>query len=179
MKKNSEPQGVDIQPQQTRRDFIYVASGAMVTIGAGFATWPLIDQMNPAADTLALSTIEVDLSQISSGQETTVLWRKRPLFIWHRNAEQIAAAETTPLSDLIDPETDQARVKNPEWLVVIGVCTHLGCVPMFGKGPYGGYLCPCHGSIYDTSGRVRRGPAPRNLDVPTYSFLTPTTIKVG
>lgn len=163
----------------TRRDFIFVASAAMTTVGLACASWPLIDQMNPSADTLALSSIDVDLSQISSGQEITVLWRKRPLFIWHRNAEQIASAESTPLSALIDPESDSARVKKPEWLILVGVCTHLGCVPEFGRGPYGGYLCPCHGSLYDTSGRVRRGPAPRNLEVPPYKFTGPATVTVG
>jgi ubiquinol-cytochrome c reductase iron-sulfur subunit len=128
--------------------------------------------MNPAADTLAISTTEVDLSPIVPGQSITVLWRQRPVFVRHRTRREVDEAAATPLSELIDPETDRARVQRPQWLVLIGVCTHLGCVPIAYRGPYDGYLCPCHGSIYDTSGRVRHGPAPKNLEVPPYKFLS-------
>lgn len=163
----------------TRRDFIYVASAAMAGAGAALATWPLIDQMNPSADTLALSTVDVDLAPIVPGQSITVLWRLRPVFVRHRTDDEITSARDVALSDLIDPQADASRVQRPEWLVVVGVCTHLGCVPIAYKGPYDGYLCPCHGSLYDTSGRVRRGPAPLNLAVPPYKFLSDTQIQIG
>lgn len=168
----------------TRRDFLYVSTAAFAAVGAGFAAWPFIDSLNPAADVLALSTIEVDLKPIEPGQRITVSWQNRPIFIDHRTPEQIAAAQADDGADLIDPEPDEARVQRPEWLILIGICTHLGCVPLGQKagdprGRWGGWFCPCHGSQYDESGRVRRGPAPRNLAMPRYVFLDDTRIRIG
>jgi ubiquinol-cytochrome c reductase iron-sulfur subunit len=165
----------------SRRDFINIAAGvAAAGVGVGLA-WPFIDQMNPAADTLALSSIEVDLSKVVEGQQIVVKWRGKPLFVRYRTAKEIAEAVKDDHADLRDPQTDEARHKpgKPQWLILIGVCTHLGCVPNFGLGEYGGWLCPCHGSVYDTSGRIRKGPAPLNLAVPDYDFLSDTKIKVG
>ncbi|ANK81854.1 MAG: ubiquinol-cytochrome c reductase iron-sulfur subunit [Rhizobiales bacterium NRL2] len=169
---------------ETRRDFLYVMTGATVAVGTGAALWPFIDSMNPAADVIALSTIEVDLGPIELGQRITVNWRGQPVFIDHRTPEQIAAARADDGADLRDPEPDSARVIRPEWLVVIGICTHLGCVPLGQntgdpKGGWGGWFCPCHGSHYDVSGRVRKGPAPRNLVVPPYAFLDDARIRIG
>jgi len=175
----SSPKSATKEAAVTRRDFLYIASAGMASVGTVLALWPFVDQMNPAADVLALSTVEVNLAPIAPGQQVTVLWRLRPVFVRRRTSAEIAAAEATPLSDLIDPATDQSRVKKPEWLVIVGVCTHLGCVPIAHRGPYEGYLCPCHGSVYDTSGRVRRGPAPANLPVPPYTFVSDTRIKIG
>ena len=140
--------------------------------------------MNPAADTLALASTGVDLSPIEVGQRITVVWRCKPVFIDHRSEQEIAAAENTPLSDLVDPQPDSERVTKPEWLVLVGVCTHLGCIPLGQKtgeprGEFGGWFCPCHGSHYDTSGRIRKGPAPLNLAVPPYEFSDDKTIKIG
>ena len=169
----------------SRRDFLYIATGAFAAVGAGLSIWPLIDNMNPSADVLALASIEVDLSPIEIGQRVTVKWRGKPVFIVHRTAAEIALAradDTNP--KLIDPATDSERIQKDEWLIVIGICTHLGCVPL-GQRPgdprseYGGWFCPCHGSKYDTAGRVRKGPAPRNLDLPPYAFLTDSKVKVG
>jgi ubiquinol-cytochrome c reductase iron-sulfur subunit len=164
-----------------RRDFIHIATVAAAVGGVAAIAWPFVDQMNPAADTLALSSIEYDLSKVPLGQEVTVLWRKQPLFVRHRTPKEIAAAQNVDISTLRDPQTDAERVKpgKSEWLIVVGVCTHLGCTPAFGEGEFGGYLCHCHGSVYDTSGRIRAGPAPKNLEVPEYAFLTDTRIKVG
>jgi len=162
-----------------RRDFLFIATGAVGAVGVGAFVWPLIDQMNPDASTLALSSIEVDLSPIAEGQIVTVKWRGGPVFIRHRTKKEIDDAVNTPLSDLKDPQTDAERVKKPEWLIVIGVCTHLGCVPLGHEGPYEGWKCPCHGSIYDTSGRIRSGPAPLNLFVPEYAFESDTKVKIG
>lgn len=169
---------------QTRRDFLILTTAALGVIGVGGVAWPFIDSMNPAADALALATIEVDIKAVAVGQSITALWRGKPVFIRHRTAEEIEAAEKVALTDLKDPEADEARVKKKEWLIVTGVCTHLGCVPSGQKpadmrGEYNGWFCPCHGSQYDTSGRIRKGPAPRNLDVPTYAFLSDTLIKIG
>ena len=164
----------------TRRDFIYVASATRAAIGGAAAAWPLIDQMNPSADTLALKEVEVDLGSLVPGQQITIEWQKKPVFIRRRTPEEIKAAEDVPLEELKDPQPDSARVKKPEWLVVLATCTHLGCIPSKDmKGAYGGWLCPCHGSEYDTSGRIRKGPAPTNLVVPTYKFLTDTKIQIG
>lgn len=165
----------------TRRDFIVLTASAMAAVGGAAYVWPLVDSMNPSADVLALGSIEVDLSPIKVGQEITVMWRGMPVFIRHRTPQEIQEAETIPLSQLPDPQPDQDRVKDghSEWLVVIGICTHLGCIPLPYEGLYQGWLCPCHGSQYDTSGRVRRGPAPTNLAVPEYSFLSDTRIKIG
>jgi ubiquinol-cytochrome c reductase iron-sulfur subunit len=163
----------------SRRDFLYLTTGAVAAVGVGAVAWPLIDQMNPDASTLAMASIDVDIGQIPEGQIVTVKWRGGPVFIRHRTKKEIDEAENTPLSDLKDPQTDQSRVKKPEWLIVIGVCTHLGCVPLGHEGPYDGWKCPCHGSIYDTSGRIRQGPAPLNLYVPEYAFLSDTKVKIG
>ena len=163
----------------SRRDFLYLATGAVGAVGLGALAWPLIDQMNPDASTLALASIEVDTSAIAEGQILTVKWRGGPVFIRHRTKKEIEEAENTPLSALKDPQTDAERVKKPEWLIVIGVCTHLGCVPLGHEGEYDGWKCPCHGSVYDTSGRIRQGPAPLNLAVPDYSFLSDTKVKIG
>lgn len=165
--------------EPTRRDFLFIATGAVGAVAVGAAVWPLIDQMNPDASTLAAASIEVDTSNIAVGQIVTVKWRGKPVFVRHRTPKEIDAARATPLSQLRDPATDASRVEKPEWLVVIGVCTHLGCVPLGHQGPYDGWFCPCHGSIYDTSGRIRQGPAPYNLVVPTYKFSSATKITIG
>jgi ubiquinol-cytochrome c reductase iron-sulfur subunit len=171
---------------ETRRDFLYLTAGAFGAVGAGAVAWPLIDQMNPAADTLALSSTEVDLSGIAEGQSKTVMWRGKPVFIKHRTAAEIEEARAVDLVELRDKQTDEERVKegHEKWLVTVGICTHLGCVPSGqkdtdAKGEYEGWFCPCHGSHYDTSGRIRKGPAPTNLAVPEYTFLSDTLIKIG
>ena len=170
--------------QGTRRDFLYLTTIAVGAVGAAAALWPFIDSMNPASDTLALASIEVDLAPVAVGQSITVTWRGKPIFIRHRTPEEIQQARSVPLNELPDPQADDARVKKPEWLTVIGICTHLGCVPLGQKttdprGDYGGWFCPCHGSQYDTSGRIRKGPAPANLVVPPYAFLNDTNIRLG
>jgi ubiquinol-cytochrome c reductase iron-sulfur subunit len=162
-----------------RRDFLFLATGAVGAVGAAAVVWPLVDQMNPDASTLALASIEVDTGAIAEGQIVTVKWRGGPVFIRHRTKKEIDEAVNTPLSELKDPQTDAQRVQKPEWLIVVGVCTHLGCVPLGHEGPYDGWKCPCHGSIYDTSGRIRSGPAPLNLAVPEYAFLSDTKVKIG
>ena len=181
-----------------RRDFLVLAASAFVVVGAVPTLWPFIAQMNPDAGALAMASIEVDLAPIKEGQAITVLWRGKPVFIRHRTAEEIKTATAVPLTDLIDelarndalpedaPATDLNRtVKGHEkWLIMVGICTHLGCIPKgqsLGdkKGDFGGWLCPCHGSHYDTAGRIRKGPAPRNLEVPVYSFVSDTKIKIG
>ena len=164
-----------------RRDFIHIAVVAAAAGAAVGIVWPLVNQMNPAGDTLALASIEFDLSKVAAGQQVVLKWRGQPLFVRNRTPAEIAKAVATPLGDLPDPQTDDARHKpgKPEWLVLIGTCTHLGCVPTFGGGDYGGWFCPCHGSHYDTSGRIRKGPAPKNLEVPTYAFLSDTKVKIG
>ena len=163
----------------TRRDFLFIATGAVGAVALGSAVWPLVNQMNPDASTLALASTEVDIGKVEVGQILVVKWRGSPVFVRHRTAKEIQESEATPMSDLKDPQTDQSRVQKPEWLVVIGICTHLGCVPLGHEGQYDGWRCPCHGSVYDTSGRIRQGPAPSNLVVPSYSFLTDTKLKVG
>ncbi len=170
--------------EPTRRDFLYVATGAFGAVGVAGIAWPLIDQMNPDASALALASIEVDISNVEVGQSITVKWRGKPVFIRHRTAEEIAEAEAVPLDVLRDPQTDEQRVIKPEWLVMVGVCTHLGCIPAGQKvadvkGDYDGWFCPCHGSHYDTSGRIRVGPAPLNLEVPDYAFVSDSVIKIG
>ncbi len=174
--------GVD---EKSRRDFLYVSTAAVGAVGSAIAAWPFIDQMNPAADTLALSTTEVSLEAVEEGQSITVVWRGKPVFIRHRTADEIATAtKDDGAADLIDPEKDAARVEKPEWLIMVGVCTHLGCIPLGNKsgeakGEFGGWFCPCHGSHYDTSGRIRKGPAPKNLLIPSYSFMSDTSVKIG
>jgi len=167
------------EKKSKRRDFIFTASYALGTVGVGAAIWPLIDQMNPDASVKALASTEVDVSAIERGQSITVLWRGKPVFIKRRTEEEIKEARQVDLKELPDPERDEDRAKNPEWLVMLGMCTHLGCVPLGDKGEYGGWFCPCHGSHYDTSGRIRKGPAPTNLEIPKYEFINDSTIKIG
>jgi ubiquinol-cytochrome c reductase iron-sulfur subunit len=170
----------------TKRDFLKLVAGASAAVGVGAIVWPLVDSMNPAADVLALSSVEADLAPIPEGVGITVVWRGKPIFLRHRTAKEVKEAEDVQMSQLIDPEPDSARVKpgHTQWLVLIGICTHLGCVPLGNKptdprGDWGGWFCPCHGSQYDTSGRVRHGPAPANLAIPPYAFESDTKIKVG
>jgi ubiquinol-cytochrome c reductase iron-sulfur subunit len=175
---------VDSNDKENRRDFLYLSSITIGGVGAATFMWPFIKSMNPAEDTLALGTTEVDLSAISAGQSITVKWRGKPVFIRKRTQEEIQAANNVEISSLRDPAEDSERVKRPEWLVMEGICTHLGCVPLGQKaidtkGEYNGWFCPCHGSHYDTSGRIRKGPAPNNLAVPPYIFLNDTRIKIG
>ncbi len=178
--------------EPTRRDFLYLAAGAAGAVGAACLAWPLVSSLNPAADVLALASTEVDIGALQPGQAITVVWRGKPVFIRYRTPAEIAAAQKDDAASLIDAETDAARVKAsafegkalPQYLVMVGVCTHLGCVPLGQKpaeqrGDFGGWFCPCHGSHYDVSGRIRKGPAPKNLMVPDYAFLSPTRIKIG
>ena len=167
------------QKKTKRRDFIFTASYTLGAVGVGATIWPLIDQMNPDASVKALSSTEVNVSEVQPGQSITVLWRSKPVFIKRRTEEEIAKARQVDLKELKHPEKDEDRVKNPEWLVMLGICTHLGCVPLGNKGEYDGWFCPCHGSHYDTSGRIRKGPAPTNLEVPKYEFVDSNTIKIG
>lgn len=172
---------VAIEGDPSRRDFIHIAATSAAVGALGAALWPLIDQMNPSADTLALSSIEVDYSKVPLGQQIVVKWRGKPVFIRHRTGAEIVAAIEGDTADLRDPATDESRHKpgKADWLIVIGVCTHLGCVPTFGEGQYRGWLCPCHGSVYDTAGRIRSGPAPKNLYLPDYAFESDTKVKIG
>ena len=162
-----------------RRDFLFTASYAIGAVGIGAAVWPLVDQMNPDASVKALSSTEVDISSVELGKSITVLWRGKPVFIKRRTQEEIAEARAVKLDVLKHPEKDEDRAKNPEWLVMVGVCTHLGCVPLADKGEYNGWFCPCHGSHYDTSGRIRKGPAPQNMEIPKYEFVNSNTIRIG
>ncbi len=173
-------------PDIGKRDFLKLLTGSATVIGAASLAWPFIDSMNPAKDVLALSSVEVDTTPIAAGQAITVVWRGKPIFVRSRTDEEVKAAEGVALKDLIDPEPDSQRVKagHEKLLVVVGICTHLGCVPLGNKstdprGDFGGWFCPCHGSQYDTSGRVRHGPAPANLAVPPYAFNGDTKIKIG
>lgn len=170
----------------TKRDFLKLVAGSAAAVGLGAIAWPFIDSMNPSQDVLALSSVDVDITPIPEGQGITVVWRGKPIFVRHRTPQEIKEAEAVPLSQLADPQTDQARVKagHDQWLVVVGICTHLGCIPLGNKptdprGDYGGWFCPCHGSQYDTSGRVRHGPAPANLAIPPYAFESDSKIKIG
>ncbi len=168
----------------TRRDFLYLTAGAMGAVGVSSALWVLPNSMNPAADTLALASTEVDISKIQVGQAITAVWRGAPLFIRHRTPEEIAKERAVDWQSLRDPQKDEDSAVKAEWLIVKGVCTHLGCIPLGTKagqprGEYGGWICPCHGSQYDLSGRIRSGPAPKNLLVPPYTFVTDTLIRVG
>jgi len=167
-----------------RRDFIYIATGSGLSVGAAFAAWPFIDSLNPSADVMAKSKIEVDLKPMEIGQRITVKWGGKPVFISRRTKKEIAEAEADDTAKLIDPATDSERVQRKEWLIVIGICTHLGCVPVGQRpsqirGNWNGWYCVCHGSIYDTAGRVRRGPAPRNLDLPPYAFRDNGIVQIG
>jgi ubiquinol-cytochrome c reductase iron-sulfur subunit len=178
----------------TRRDFLYYATAGTGAVAAGAATWALVEQMNPSADVKALSSIFVDVSGIEPGTQLTVKWRGKPVFIRRRMPDEIAAARSVALDDLVDTAAENANIpaesdasdenrsldETGEWLVMMGVCTHLGCVPLGdGAGDFGGWFCPCHGSHYDTAGRIRKGPAPRNLPVPIAAFIDETTIKLG
>jgi len=169
---------------ETRRDFLVLTATALTAVGAASVLWPFIDSMNPAADTLALSSTEVDLAPVAVGQSITVVWQGKPVFIRHRTEKEIKEAADVNVAELRDPQTDAARVKKPEWLIVVGICTHLGCIPLGQKpsdprGEYDGWFCPCHGSQYDSSGRIRKGPAPLNLALPPYEFKTDTSLKIG
>jgi ubiquinol-cytochrome c reductase iron-sulfur subunit len=168
--------------EPSRRDFMVLTTGALASVGAVCAVWPFIDSMNPSADVLALSSIEVDISSIGLGQQKKVKWRGAPVMIRHRTPEDIKAMQEVNVSELRDPQTDEQRTKpgHEQWLVVIDVCTHLGCIPLANAGVYkDGWFCPCHGSQYDAAGRIRSGPAPKNLYLPEYTFLTDTKIKIG
>tara|TARA_Y100000590_G_scaffold154084_2_gene177054 strand:+ start:6376 stop:6888 length:513 start_codon:yes stop_codon:yes gene_type:complete len=170
---------MDKSQKKNRRDFLFTASYTIGAVGLGATIWPLVDQMNPDSSVKALATTEVDLSQIEPGKSITVLWRGKPVFIKRRTPEEIADARKVNLSELKHPEKDEDRAKNSEWLVMLGICTHLGCVPLADKGEYNGWFCPCHGSHYDTSGRIRKGPAPVNMEIPKYEFVNNNTIKIG
>ena len=162
-----------------RRDFLYLATGAFAAIGAANIAWPLIHQMNPDASVKALASIEVDLAAIETGQSITVTWRGKPVFIRRRTAGEIADARQVADTELPDPQNDAERVQKDEWLVMVGICTHLGCVPLGQAGDFNGWFCQCHGSHYDTSGSISKGPAPTNLEVPPYTFLSDNVIKIG
>jgi ubiquinol-cytochrome c reductase iron-sulfur subunit len=169
---------------ETRRDFLLVATGTVAAAGAALAAWPFIDSMNPAADVLAISKTEVDIEPIEVGQRITAVWRGKPVFIDHRAPEQIQRARADDKAELPDPQLDGERIQRDEWLIVVGICTHLGCIPLGQgandpRGEYGGWFCPCHGSHYDTSGRIRKGPAPRNLEVPAYTFFDEFRVRIG
>ena len=157
----------------------FTASYTVGAVGLGATIWPFIDQMNPDSSVKALATTEVDISQIEPGKSITVLWRGKPVFIKRRTDSEISEAQSVSLDDLKHPEKDEDRVKKAEWLVMMGICSHLGCVPLSDKGEYNGWFCPCHGSHYDTSGRIRKGPAPTNKEIPKYAFIDDNTIRIG
>lgn len=184
--------------ESSRRDFLYYATGGAGAVAVGAAVWPLVNQMNPSADVLALSSIRVDVSSVEPGTQLTVKWLGKPVFVRRRSEDEIVAARDVAMSDLPDPLARNANIaagsdasdanralvqpgndNAEEWLVMIGVCTHLGCVPLGDAGDFGGWFCPCHGSHYDTAGRIRRGPAPENLPVPVAAFVDETTIQLG
>jgi ubiquinol-cytochrome c reductase iron-sulfur subunit len=169
----------DSEKKTNRRDFLFTASYTVGAVGIGATIWPFIDQMNPDSSVKALATTEVDISQIEPGKSITVLWRGKPVFIKRRTEIEISEAKEVNLDDLKHPEKDEDRVKKAEWLVMMGICSHLGCVPLSDKGEYNGWFCPCHGSHYDTSGRIRKGPAPTNMEIPKYAFIDDNTIRIG
>ena len=182
----------DSDPQGTRRDFLYVATAATGAVAGGAAVWPLINQMNPSADVSALSSIEVDISGVEPGTQITIKWLGKPVFIRRRTVEEIEAGRAVKMSELKDTadrnankpglealDENRALDESGEWLVMMGVCTHLGCVPLGDSGDFGGWFCPCHGSHYDTAGRIRKGPAPENLPVPLARFIDANTLKLG
>ena len=169
-----------------RRDFINIAAVSFAGVGVVAAVLPLVSQMSPSADVLALASVEVDISKIATGQAIKTMWRKQPVFIRNLTAKEIGEAKAVPMSELRDPQTLGERTKpgKENWLITLGVCTHLGCVPLGtgegeNRGPFGGYFCPCHGSAYDTAARIRKGPAPKNLMVPDYEFTSPTVVTIG
>ena len=169
----------DSEKKNNRRDFLFTASYTVGAVGLGATIWPFIDQMNPDSSVKALATTEVDISQIEPGKSITVLWRGKPVFIKRRTDSEISEAQSVSLDVLKHPEKDEDRVKKAEWLVMMGICSHLGCVPLSDKGEYNGWFCPCHGSHYDTSGRIRKGPAPTNMEIPKYAFINENTIRIG
>lgn len=171
---------------ETRRDFLLYSTVAFGTVGTAMMVWPLVHSMNPAADTLALSTTEFNLSGVEEGQGVVIVWRGKPVFVRHRTKKEIDDARAVAAGDLVDPALDEDRVKKDkeQYLILVGSCTHLGCIPLGSKamesrGEFGGWFCPCHGSHYDTSGRIRKGPAPLNLEVPPYTFISDTTVRIG
>ncbi|MDY8109622.1 ubiquinol-cytochrome c reductase iron-sulfur subunit [Fulvimarina sp. 2208YS6-2-32] len=184
---------VNDSAEPNRRDFLYIATGAVGAVGAAAVAWPFIDQMNPDAATLALASIDVDVSQVAEGQSITAKWRGKPIFIRQRTAQEVEEARAVDLSELKDPlaqnanipgdapATDENRTAEGKeaWLIMVGVCTHLGCIPLGQAGEFDGYFCPCHGSSYDTAGRIRTGPAPTNMAIPPYTFSDDTTITIG
>jgi ubiquinol-cytochrome c reductase iron-sulfur subunit len=190
-----EPPFVSVNPttEPTRRDFLYIATGAVGAVGAALAVWPFVDQMNPDAGTLALAEIEVDVSQVAEGQSITAKWRGKPVFIRQRTAKEVEDGKNVTMADLKDPlsrnanlaadadasDTNRAAVGKEQWLVMVGVCTHLGCIPLGQAGSYDGWFCPCHGSTYDTAGRIRSGPAPENMAIPPFEFISDTTVRIG
>jgi ubiquinol-cytochrome c reductase iron-sulfur subunit len=193
-RKDRNPVSATETSDPSRRDFLYVATGVAGVVGAAGVAWPFIDQMRPDASTLAASSIEVDVSSLTPGMSLTVKWRGKPVFIRNRTPEEIEAAKAVKLEELKDPvarnaniasdaeatDLDRSAGKDKEnWIVMVGVCTHLGCVPLGQQGDFGGWFCPCHGSHYDTAGRIRKGPAPENLAVPTFAFISDTTIRIG
>jgi ubiquinol-cytochrome c reductase iron-sulfur subunit len=168
--------------EHSRRDFLYIATGAVGAVGAAAVLVPLIAQMNPDASTIAAGApVDIDLAPIADGQIVKVFWRSKPIFIFHRTKHDIELAQNVNVASLPDPAPDSDRVKkgHEQWLVVIGICTHLGCIPLAHEGSYDGWFCPCHGSQYDSAGRIRRGPAPKNLYLPPYAFLSDTKIRIG
>ena len=182
--KDKTIDGPEQDGDEGRRDFLQMSAAAMGAVGAACVAAPMVNSLNPAKDTLALATVEVDISDLQPGQGKTEMWQGTPVFIKRRTPEQIEEAKSVDVATLIDPQTDEERVKKEEWLVVVGICTHLGCVPTGTKqtethGEYNGWFCPCHGSHYDTAGRIRKGPAPKNLPVPPYEFVSDTVIKIG
>ena len=192
MSEHETTSGASTEP--TRRDFLYLTTGMAGAVGAVAVAWPFIDQMRPDASTLALASIEVDVASLEPGMSLTVKWRGKPIFIRNRTPEEVKAAADVPLSDLKDPVARNANLPaeaqatgvdrsggegKENWIVMIGSCTHLGCVPLGQAGDFGGWFCPCHGSHYDTAGRIRKGPAPENLHVPTFTFVSDTVIKIG
>ncbi len=190
----SEP-GTDggTEREPARRDFLFIATGAFGAVGAAAFAWPFIDQMNPDASALALATTEVDISSLEPGQSIKVIWRGKPVFIRYRTEKEVAEALAVSLDELKDldarnanlgdnadaSDANRAVVGRPEWIIMVGVCTHLGCIPLGQQGDFGGWFCPCHGSHYDTAGRIRKGPAPENLAIPEYAFLDETTLRIG
>jgi ubiquinol-cytochrome c reductase iron-sulfur subunit len=171
---------------ERRRDFLYIATGAFAAVGAGAVVWPMINQMNPSADVLALASVDVDLAAVQPGQTLKISWRGKPVFARHLTPEEIASANKVDVKSLRDPQTlaDRTKPGKEQWLITLGVCTHLGCVPLGAgtgenRGDFGGYFCPCHGSQYDTAGRIRSGPAPKNLEVPKLAFRSDTAVTIG
>jgi ubiquinol-cytochrome c reductase iron-sulfur subunit len=194
----ASPDAKHIEPHEAgsavgRRDFLLIATGAFAAVGLAATTWPFIAQMNPDASALALASIDVDLSGIEEGQSITIMWRGKPVFIRYRTPAETEAARGVAMDELrdplarnanLDPEApatneNRAPADREQWLVMVGVCTHLGCVPLGQQGEFGGWFCPCHGSHYDTAGRIRIGPAPQNLPVPPLAFITDTSIRIG